>query len=268
MKYCLFLVILWSNTLKSQDWRAEFMLGAAAYNGDLTQNALSAKRFGPAVAFNIKYVSNSFWAVRAGLAYGKISGDDRQNRDLGLQSRNLNFQSHVFEFSLCGELAVVDPELYYSYPYIFGGVGLFKFNPYTFDDNNQKTFLQPLGTEGQGLADFPNRKKYSLYQFCIPIGAGWKMNIKDRFEISYEFGYRILFTDYLDDVSKTYVSLDQLSTGNGPKAAELSYRRKGIPFMEEGEVRGNPKVKDIYFFNGFKIATRIGKKRLEHRYDY
>jgi hypothetical protein len=266
MKHCIVFLFLWPFIAKTQDWQAELMAGTSCYNGDLTQSAFSFKRIGPCAALNIKYVSNDFWSLRAGIAYARLSGDDRKNTDKGLQSRNLNFKTNVIEFSLCGELALVDPELYFSFPYIFGGVGIFHFDPYTYDKDNNKTFLRPLGTEGQGLAEYPDRKMYSLYQVCIPFGAGWKLNVKNKWEISYEFGYRILFTDYLDDVSRRYVSLDKLKAARGMTAAELSYR-KNSPFLEEGEVRGNSKVKDLYFFNGIKIATWIGKNRRE-KYEY
>ena len=262
------MLFFFASPCKSQEWLAEAMVGTAAYNGDLTQTAFSFKRLGPSAGVNIKYYSGSFWSVRAGISYGKVSGDDSKNRDEGLKSRNLSFKSHIVEFSICGELAAVDPELYYSYPYIFGGIGVYHFNPFSFDDDNKKTFLRPLSTEGQGLAAFPDRKPYSLFQVCVPFGAGWKYNYKNKFELSYEFGYRLLFTDYLDDVSKRYVSLTELEAAKGLKSAEMSYRRKNIPFQEEGEVRGNSTVKDIYFFSVFKIATKIGKKRDADYNDY
>ena len=44
--------------------------------------------------------------------------------------------------------------------------------------------------------------------------------------MSFEFGYRFLITDYLDDVSKTYVSLEILNLRKGPKASELAYRKE------------------------------------------
>ena len=90
-------------------------------------------------------------------------------------------------------------------------MGLFHFNPFTYDKENNKTYLQPLSTEGQGLKEYPGRKKYSLTQFCLPVGGGWKWNINENWDISYELGFRILFTDYLDDVSKTYVNLNVLA---------------------------------------------------------
>ncbi len=55
--------------------------------------------------------------------------------------------------------------------YVFGGVALFHFDPYVMD-SGEKVFLKPLSTEGQGLAEYPDRKAYSLTQFTLPFGAG------------------------------------------------------------------------------------------------
>lgn len=257
----LILCILMIGFLKSnaQKWMAEGMIGGSCYNGDLSQTNFSFNRVGPALSLNLKYYNNSIWSVRGGISFANVSGDDKKNSDPELQTRNLSFKTNIIELNVCGELATLDPNLYFSYPYIFAGVGAFYFNPYTKDNQNNKVFLRPLSTEGQGLAAYPDRKKYSKIQFCIPFGTGWKYEYKNKWEFSYEFGYRLLFTDYLDDVSYKYVSLDYLSENVSPKSAELAYRKQNIPFREEGQSRGNPKLKDVYFFSGFKIAKTLGK---------
>ena len=237
----------------------EVMVGVSAYNGDLTQQPFSVKRLNPAIAFNVKYNTGDFLNIRAGIAFEKVSANDKDNKSSFLQARNLNFKSNIVEFNLSFEFLLLDPEIYDSYPYLFAGVGIFHFNPYTTDDEHVKTYLHPLSTEGEGLPDF-GRKTYSLIQPCVPVGAGFKMKLNKKVEVAYEFAYRWLFTDYLDDVSKTYVSLETLSVRKGPKSAELAYRKVGVPFSEEGYPRGNPKVKDYYWFTGVKIAFKLSKK--------
>lgn len=86
-----------------------------------------------------------------------------------------------------------------------------------------------------------------------------KINLSERCELIYEMAGRLLFTDYLDDVSKTYVNTQMLLAASRPKAAELAYRQMQAPFPNEGDIRGNPKVKDWYFINGFKLLFRLGK---------
>lgn len=243
----------------AQDWMGEISVGAAAYNGDLTQKAFYFKQLRPAVGLNLKYNTNSFFNLRAGLAYARLTASDKDNKDPGLKSRNLNFTTDIIEFHAGGELNLLDPELFYGFPYLFAGVGIFYFNPYTYDNNHQKRFLRPLSTEGQGLPEYPGRKKYSQVQLCIPMGGGWKFKLKKNMEVCYEFGYRLLFTDYLDDVSKTYPSMEILAQQRGDVAAQLSYRKQGIPFTEEGEARGNSRVKDLYFFSSVKLAINLNR---------
>lgn len=262
--YLLGFLLLFSATCGAQEWFAEVSAGMATYNGDLTQKEFSVKRVGPSATFNLKYNTGDFLNIRAGLSYAMLSGNDNNNSDPGLRSRNLNFKTSVVELNVCVEVTVLDPQTYYSYPYIFAGVGVFHFNPYTTDNNGQKTYLQPLGTEGQGLPEYPGRNKYSLFQPCFPFGGGFKLILKHRYELGFEVGYRILTTDYLDDVSKTYVNLKLLEEVNGPKARELSYRGD-MPFQYEGEKRGNNKVRDSYLFAGIKFATKLGFKKKERQ---
>ena len=224
---------------------------------------MAIKELRPGFNFNIKYNSGDYFNVRAGIGYGQVVGNDKNNTRADRRDRNLNFKSHILEANVIAELNLLDPEEYPSSPYLFGGVGLFHYNPFTFDTENKKTYLQPLSTEGQGLEEYPDRKKYSLIQFCLPFGLGWKWNINEKWDISYEFGFRLLFTDYLDDVSKTYVNLNVLATEKGSKSAELAYRGKG-PFLYEGEKRGNSSINDIYFFTGIKITTDLWNFRANY----
>ncbi|MBS1741583.1 MAG: hypothetical protein JST81_01000 [Bacteroidetes bacterium] len=258
--YTLLLCFFIHSVTNAQQWYAEAVAGIASYNGDLTKRELSAKRIGPSFCLNLKYNSGDFLNFRAGLSFAKLGARDIDNPDAGLQSRHLSFKTNLYELYAAVEVNVLDPEVYYAYPYIFGGVGAFYFNPYTYTDDGKKVMLQPLGTEGQGLPGYPTRKKYSLIQPFIPFGGGFKYRTKKQhWEIGFEFGYRIIFTDYLDDVSKTYPNQKALQEVRGETAAQLSYRKRE-PFMEEGEKRGNSSRRDSYFFSGIKLAIPIGNK--------
>jgi pyridoxal phosphate enzyme (YggS family) len=46
------------------------------------------------------------------------------------------------------------------------------------------------------------------------VGGGFKVKVNQTWELAIEVGYRILVTDYLDDVSKTYVNLKLLEEIN------------------------------------------------------
>jgi hypothetical protein len=263
MKFCSIIFVLATNICIGQEWQAEIMAGISGYNGDLTQHRISIKQMRPAFNLNIKYHSGDVLDMRVGLGYGKVVADDKNNTHADLKRRNLNFKSNIIELNVIADVNLFDPEVYTSYPYLFGGVGLFHFNPYTYDNDNKKTYLRPLSTEGEGLTEYPGRKKYSLVQFCLPVGAGWKWHINETWDVSYELGFRVLLTDYLDDVSKPYVNLDVLATEKGPKAAELAYRG-APPFLYEGGMRGNSGINDTYFFSGIKLAMNLENIRKKH----
>ncbi|HYM94942.1 MAG TPA: DUF6089 family protein [Chitinophagaceae bacterium] len=238
---------------------AEVMAGASGYSGDLTQSSFSFHTAGPAGGIGLKYVSGDFFEFRVELFAGKVSGDDKFNSHADLKNRNLNFKTNILEGSACVEFNLADPDIYFSYPYLFGGIGVFHFNPYTSTSTNKKVYLQPLSTEGEGLPEYPGRNKYSLTQVCLPFGGGWKVKIHDGFMLSFEFGIRYLFTDYLDDVSTTYVDPEILRAEKGALAVEVASRQAhpAIP----GDIRGNPKVKDMYGFGGVKAAFYLGRKK-------
>lgn len=259
MRLSLLILFFAANTCMAQNGlQLEIMPGIAAYRGDLTESTIPLKTIGPAVAINLKYDFGDMIVLRGGLAFGKISADDKDNKS-SLKARNLNFQSLIWEGNICAEVNILDPEAYYSYPYVFIGIGMFRFDPYSYDNANKKTYLRELSTEGQGLPEYPGKKVYSLTQFCIPFGGGWKLKVSKRAAISFELGARFLFTDYLDDVSGTYADATVLLNRKGPKSVELAF---GIdPPPGEGEVRGNPKSKDMYVFSGLKLTYNLKKEK-------
>ena len=259
MKFFTVVFIFFFNTGFAQQWQAELMVGATGYHGDLAASGIDFKTIGPAVNLNLKYLlANNFIVLRAGIGYGKIKGSDANSKSADLQRRNLSFKSNILEGSLCVEINLVDPDEYDGYPYLFAGVGFFHFNPYTYDKNNKKIFLQPLGTEGQGLAEYPNRFLYSLTKACIPFGLGWKYKVNDKYDLIYELGFRYTNTDYLDDVSSTYADPQVLMAHRGAEAAELAWRYKTPATAVAGRIRGNPEAKDWYYMTGIKILIKLG----------
>lgn len=260
MRLTLLMLFLAATTCMGQTGlQLEVMPGIAAYRGDLTESTFPVKTIGPSVSLNLKYDFGDMIVLRGGIAFGKIKADDKNNKTADLKKRNLNFQTLLWEGSLVAEVNILDPEAYYSYPYIFLGIGLFRFDPYTYDNNNKKTYLQQLRTEGQGLPEYPDKKVYSKTQFCVPFGGGWKVRVDKRVMLGFELGVRFLFTDYLDDVSGTYADATVLLNRVGPKSVELAFRQNPPP--GEGQVRGNPESKDMYVFSGLKFTYSLKKEK-------
>ena len=121
------------------------MAGVTGYSGDLAKSSFVFTTMGPNIGVNIKYrFPNDYILLRAGIMYGTIKADDKNNSDVTVSERNLNFKSAITEGNLILEVNILDPYEYIGLPYLFAGVGLFHFNPYTTDNSGQKTYLQPL----------------------------------------------------------------------------------------------------------------------------
>jgi hypothetical protein len=184
MKYCIALLLLVTKFCYGQGWEAEIVGGITAYKGDLTQNPITFKTVRPAAGFNIKYNLDNSIVLRAGILWGNLAGDDKYNKRADLRARNLSFKTQIVELNLIMEYNLLEPDIFYAYPYLFGGIGMFTFNSYAYDNNHIKTYLQPLNTEGQGLPEYPDRKPYSRTQICFPFGFGWKWQFSPRLEFA------------------------------------------------------------------------------------
>ena len=266
MKHLLFFVILLLPLgLIAQQYEVGLLFGASTYQGDIAPTAqkLSLNDLHPSLGIFGRYNVNPFITARASFSYGKISGNDAQADDEGRKQRNLSFQSKLYEFALTGEINIFGYQAEglqkrFS-PYIFGGIAVFHFNPEA-NYQGQLVELQPLGTEGQGMEDFP--EKYKLTQFAIPMGAGVKVAVGERLNIGLEAGVRKTFTDYLDDISTDYVNYGQLVRGNGDLAAALGNRTGeylGTDPLDvpTGTQRGNPNADDWYFIGGVTVSYNI-----------
>jgi len=244
--------------LSSQHLEFGIMGGTSHYLGDLSPKAnrfSTGKTHLMGGAF-LKYNINNFVAVRLGGNYGKLSADDAKSNIESRRIRNLSFESKLIEGSLIAEFNIFGYQPYnlarpFS-PYIFAGVAFFNFKPKA--DLGGDTFeLQPLGTEGQGLAEFPDRKFYQLTQFSIPLGVGVKYALTDQLNIGLEIGVRKTFTDYIDDVSSnSYVDEVLLAENRGPETVALANRSGGL--LSANARRGNPDNDDFYLISGITVS--------------
>lgn len=240
--------------------------GFTNYFGDLQSKSLTLDQAHGGFGLGLKYDVTEQFAVRGGVFYGRISADDKNNK-ASLRFRNLNFHTRLLEANVMAEYALFSLQDRKFTPYAFAGIGLFRFNPYTFDTTGGKHYLKPLSTEGQGLSAYPDRDEYKLTQLAIPFGAGLRYRVSEKVSLAYEFTLRKTFTDYLDDVSTTYVDPAILLAERGPKSVELSYRggelKDGDPtYPADGTVRGGAKSKDWYYFSGLTVTIGIGNKLL------
>lgn len=244
-------------------------LGAAHYFGDLNTRAKVNRPKMAVGAFFRKQFGN-YVALRAAIHFAQLGYSDVYNTHNEYQRRrNLSFNSNIFELTVQGDFnffRFVPADPYYNFtPYITLGVGVFSYDPYAFL-NDRKVFLRPLGTEGQGTAEYPDRKPYNTMAICFPFGVGVKYALNPRMNIGFEAGYRFTMTDYLDDVSKTYVGADKfppLPDGN-PSVAQLLQDRSfetGDVIGIEGRQRGFSKQKDHFLISEVTLSFNLTSYR-------
>ena len=309
-------------------------LGIAHYQGDLDDNGFDWWNVFVAGANN--NVGNPFKLIRPGLGadfewhfhpnlylglafrQGWIGADDsKMNKTYDPRRlRNLNFTSHITEFSAYIGYEFYKNERHWRFrpdwsPFVFAGIAVFNFNPKATPEEswfeiypeletrfgikpNSKVPLKPLGTEGQYLND-PNDiypEPYSTTQISIPIGAGVRWKLAERWDLRFFIGLRKTFTDYLDDVSsQLYPDPLALLASNKPEAALFSDRSFYTDFGnqiamvmagilppdqlqsaykvqqaeiaargETSERRGQPNQLDWYAFTGFTLTYILSAK--------
>lgn len=274
-----------------------FFFGPSNYLGDLGGNSGIGRSFSYEnsfkkrtffAGFSISYMRKEAIGLRASYTAGNIAGSDfdvfftsENDNAYSRYKRNLDFRSKINEGSLIVELF---PFKFINYhrsihqwnlqPFFLGGIGLFKFNPQGsyFDpiaDDYVWTDLAPLRTEGQGMAEYPSRKEYKLTQTNIPFGFGLRYETGAKTSLSFEFIGRGLSTDYLDDVSTSYIDPSLFSKYLNPEDAELAKTISNKSNLIDpdspyrtGQQRGNPNRNDFYYSFNVKLSVRISKLKV------
>ncbi|MBP5413542.1 MAG: outer membrane beta-barrel protein [Bacteroidales bacterium] len=246
--------------------------GVSFYMGDLNpKGVFKGSRAAGGILY--RYNINERFAIKASALFGSLYASDA---DHGNTERNLSFRSPLCELSAQVELNFL--RLYNEKgkncctPYLFVGVAGFAFNPQA-EMNGTWYDLQALGTEGQGLNQTDAngneyyQKRYSLTNFAIPFGLGFRVNFLQYYSIGIEWGFRKTFTDYIDDVSGNYVDRDFLIEYRSQLLADLADRTLTTTTNEDGEVvpdyhkagsaRGTSKAKDWYSFAVLNFTFKI-----------
>jgi len=250
------------------------------------------------VGYCYKISRNISW--RNDLTFAYLTGNDKYTNEEFRNNRNINFRTPIFElastinyfllsekegarYTLTGYrlkskrrkgFHFFDKMQFDIYPYIFGGVSLFYFNPqskFIYDENVHAQSLRsldgdwinlkPLKTEGQGI--IPTRKDYSLVQLSIPLGIGFKYVMDRTFAVGLEYGIRITFTDYIDDTSVSYVDPQVLKDYHGEgQTAELAVHFANPStsinsYTSPGQQRGDIRDNDAYMFAKITLYYKL-----------
>jgi opacity protein-like surface antigen len=294
--FAVLLVLATAQNANAQRWfktsSLEFGLigGASHYSGELTNEQFFESRgLKPSVGLITRYTPHDVFTLRLSAQWGGLEGNDAWYQD-GTETnpRNLSFRSVLWDFTGAAEINLRTLDMRQSsglIPYIFGGVSVFRFNPealFEYDPNSphltrpgsayadlqdrdgEWVELQPLATEGQETTEFNERRRYNLTQVAVPLGAGIKAKLSNKWTLGVEYGARITFTDYIDDVSTTYVDPSRLQSQYGAMSAAMADRS---PILHDelvsdanddrNNVRGNPDNNDLYGIIGVTLTYRI-----------
>ena len=291
---------------------AAFTLSALNYYGDLAPNA---SRFSTDISFTRPAIGLSFsqrlgprYSITAGFMFGSLRGSDFSSADENDAAsgkyryyRNLSFRNRIKELSVVASLDLFENQATYLSrvdwtPYAFAGVAIFHHNPQAvapatgldgqpLAEAGEWVSLRELGTEGQYADLLPTDanfgiQPYKLIQFAIPMGVGVRFKVHDVVDFSAELGFRYLFTDYIDDVSKNYVDLGVLDS---ELARALSYRsneltkpdiarqpftaRNGVTYNlingfgheQATNIRGKEDNNDIFMVTTVRVSYILGK---------
>jgi len=241
-------------------------LGGAHYFGDLNTRAkLNRPKLSASIFFRKNF--GNYIAARVNVSYARLGYSDVYNtHNATMQTRNLSFNTNVWELALQGDFNFFrfmpgEPEYSFT-PYITLGVGVFSYDPFAYL-KGEKVFLRPLGTEGQGSSLYPDRQQYSSTAISVPFGVGVKYALNERINIGFEILHRFTNTDYLDDVSKTYVDAAAVFPPNpdgSPSAGFLLHDRSyevGEPIGIPGRQRGNDRQKDQFVTAQFHVTFNL-----------
>jgi hypothetical protein len=235
--------------------------GASQYFGDLNDN-YGFKFIRPVGGAFYRYHLTPYISARATLSYTKIGYADRLSDNVFYKTRNLSFQSDIIELSVQSEFNFIrfatGEDGRRTTPYLTGGIGVFYYNPYT-EWQGRRYYLRKLGTEGQNLSGYESRK-YNNFSVCFPIGVGFKYWIRPGFNVGFEIADRLTLTDYMDDVSRSYVGAAAFPENNPdyPNPAlhlqDRSTEVSGVALGRPGKQRGNSQTTDQYLYGIINLS--------------
>lgn len=176
----LFLHPFWSDAqqLRAPDYLYEIggMLGGAFYMGDANQTQVF-KNTNPAAELTFRYVVNFRIALKANLAYARLSGSTAGLENVFPNNAQASFDRNVFDL---------------------GGQVEFNFFPYSdmYKYLNTKR-ISPYIAGGFGIAAAPGNGEMFFSPY-LSLGTGVKYKLKSRINIGMEWSIRKLFSDRLD----------------------------------------------------------------------
>jgi hypothetical protein len=254
-------LMLSSITLHAQTWEVGGSIGASGYMGDLNPDK-PLKFSGIAAGVFVKANFDPYWGLGLHFTHGQITENDANSSSQQFRNRNLNFDTQLDEVAFQLDFNFLD---YFSgggrknfTPYIFAGLGGVIFKP-------TATYVRPSATnDGTSQAvTYPTYQyqtedqqyRYKTYTVTIPYGVGMRYHLTQNWSLMSELGYRVAFTDYLDDVSKTYPSMAGLQQHTpSPNTSLRLANGFNAQNQPSGTQRGDFHKRDTYSFLKFGLT--------------
>lgn len=178
-------------------------LGGMLYKGELSPN-LNPRFYRPGGSVFFRYNASQSFSVRASIAVGGVSADDKYASDPLQKARGTYFRNTIEEASV---------DLQYNFrdykqlrkvknwtPYVFGGLGMAKY----------------------GKIGYPSNENGFTSKLIFPLGVGVKYEFKRPWSVGFEFGTRFTMTDYIDGFGFNNGSTDKYAQGT-PQKDQYTY---------------------------------------------
>jgi hypothetical protein len=234
-------------------------------------------------------------AFRLGVNYGSLYATDAANKEKAMQAltteddyfqryvRNLDASTNIWEGNFMVEISPLRlfsdwefgrPAKWRFQPYIMLGITGFHFNPRGTNKNltagtEGLVDLRPLHTEGQNYTYAGAPQPYQTWSYAALGGVGVRVELGQGLALGLEYQLRHTFTDYLDDVSGTYIDplYHDIAYLNEFGKSDLSKKmmdrgNEVIPGYKHaaGQFRGDPDNKDMFSTVSIMFFWRINKR--------
>ncbi|MES2778427.1 MAG: DUF6089 family protein [Bacteroidota bacterium] len=244
------------------------LAGLSYYYGDIANYNFQPESLKPAAGVILRYHLSPSFTLRGNAMYCRIFAADsnlKTTDDTQWQRfRNLAFYSDVYELSGMVEYNIIADKNRGKtvrsrvIPYVFGGVGLFYFEPKAIHPiTGNPVALRPLQLDGSS---------YSPIAYAMPVGLGLRIYANKNWVIGLEFGMRLTTTSHLDDIdgSSRYPNPESLISDDARIMASrnnnsMNHTTQMVPNFS-GKPRGKiDYITDIYFINGITVSYRFWK---------
>lgn len=228
--------------------------GVSLFNGDVCN---SCTNLGYSLTVNPRFHIQKKLYFSPSFSHSHFSADDKNSssrKDKALSFFSNNYQLDINLLYFLDSYGKFDNKSS-LHPYLSAGAGALFFNPKAKYDG-QTYELQGLKTEGES---------YSRNTFTLNGKAGFIYTINKNVSIDISYTYFYTFSDYIDDVSKEYISQNQL-VGIGANLADRTEEfgftptetQDGKHWKKESQ-RGSNSRTDLYSFIQIGIGFTLPK---------